>query len=104
MENAFWFLENTNLNANSWTNKHTSDSSAIGPVTSLDRSQFGGTLGGAILHDRLFFFVDYQGGRQHSSTTEVRSVATAAMRAGFAPTLGHNVTITNPAAVPLRSS
>ncbi len=96
--NAFWFLENTNLNANSWTNKHTADPSAVGPVPALNRSIFGGTLGGPILHDRLFFFVDYQGARQHNSTTEFRSVATNAMRAGFAPVLGHNVAITNPAA------
>jgi hypothetical protein len=96
--NAFWFLENTNLNANSWTNKHTADKTAIGAVPALNRSIFGGTLGGPIFHDRLFFFVDYQGARQHNSTTEFRSVATNAMRAGFAPVLGHNVSITNPAA------
>jgi hypothetical protein len=96
--NAFWFLENTNLNANSWTNKHTADKSAIGPTPALNRSIFGGTFGGPIFRDRLFFFVDYQGARQHNSTTEFRSVATNAMRAGFAPILGHNVAITNPAA------
>lgn len=96
--NAFWFLENTNLNANSWSNKHTPDPADFGAVPSLDRSIFGGTLGGPVIRDRLFFFFDYQGARQHSSTTEFRSVATAAMRAGFAPTLGTTVAITNPAA------
>ena len=96
--NAFWFLENTNLNANSWVNKHTSDKSSIGPVPALNRSIFGGTLGGPVLRDRLFFFMDYQGARQHASTTEVRSVATDAMRNGFAPDLGKTVAITNPAA------
>ncbi|QNI37956.1 TonB-dependent receptor [Edaphobacter albus] len=96
--NAFWFLENTNLNANSWANKHTSDKASIGPVPSLNRSIFGGTLGGPIFHDRVFFFMDYQGARQHNSTTETRSVATAAMRQGFVPGLGTTVAITNPAA------
>jgi len=96
--NAFWFLENTNLNANSWVNKHTSDPAAIGPVPALNRSIFGGTLGGPVFRDRLFFFVDYQGARQHASTTEVRSVATAAMRQGFVPGLGRTVSITNSAA------
>ena len=95
---AFWFLENTNFNANSWSNKHTPNPADFGAVPSLDRSMFGGTLGGPIFRDRLFFFVDYQGARQHSSTTEFRSVATAAMRAGYAPTLGTTVAITNPAA------
>ncbi len=97
--NAFWFLENNNLNANSWTNKHTDDPTSIGPVPSLNRSIFGGTFGGPVIRDRLFFFVDYQGARQHSSSTEFDSVATAAMRAGFAPTLKQNVTVSNPVAL-----
>ncbi|RXH57465.1 TonB-dependent receptor [Granulicella sibirica] len=97
--NAFWFLENTNLNADSWSNKHTADPTAIGATPALDRSTFGGTIGGPIFKDRLFFFGDYQGARQHTSSVEFRSVATAAMRAGFAPTLGTTVAITNPAAV-----
>ncbi len=101
--NAFWFLENTNLNANSWSNKHTSDPTAVGATPVLNRSIFGGTLGGPVFHDRLFFFVDYQGARQHNSTTEFRSVATDAMRAGFAPILGSTVQISNPAAAFLLS-
>jgi Carboxypeptidase regulatory-like domain/TonB dependent receptor len=96
---AYWFLENTNLNANSWANKHTPDPSTIGPVPALNRSIFGGTLGGPLVRNRLFFFVDYQGARQHASTSELRSVPTLAMRAGYAPVLGHNVTISNPAAI-----
>lgn len=96
--NAFWFLENTNLNANSWTNKHTDDASAVGAVPDLNRSIFGGTLGGPIFRDKLFFFVDYQGARQHNNTTEFDSVATAAMRAGFAPGLQQTVQVVNPIA------
>jgi hypothetical protein len=96
--NAFWLLENNNLNANSWSNKHTADRSTIGPVPSLNRSIFGGTLGGPVFRDRLFFFVDYQGARQHSSSTEFDSVATAAMRNGFAPNTGQTVSVLNPVA------
>ncbi len=101
---AFWFLENTNLDANSWVNKHVVDQSAIGPVPTLNRSIFGGTLGGPIFKDRLFFFVDFQGARQHASTTEQRSVPTSAMRQGIIaqpngkpPIVVRN--ITNPAAI-----
>ena len=97
--NAFWFLENTNLNANSWSNKHTADPTTIGAVPDLNRSQFGGTIGGPVLRDRFFFFGDYQGGRQHTSSIERRSVATAAMRQGFSPANGQTYTITNPAAL-----
>jgi Carboxypeptidase regulatory-like domain/TonB-dependent Receptor Plug Domain len=97
--NAYWFIENTNLNANSWTNKNTPNPADFGKVPVLNRGIFGGTFGGPIIHDRLFFFVDYQGARQHGSTTEFRSVATDAMRNGFAPLLGRTVPITNPAAL-----
>ena len=96
--NAFWFLENTNLDANSWVNKHVASGQVIAPVPNLNRSQFGGTVGGPIFKDKLFFFGDYQGGRQHTSNIDRRSVATAAMRAGFSPATGKTYTITNPAA------
>lgn len=97
--NAFWFLENTNMNANSWANKHTANPANFGATPRLDRSIFGGTFGGPLIRDRLFFFVDYQGARQHNGTTERRSVATQAMRNGYAPVLNRYVSITNPAAV-----
>ena len=46
-------------------------------------NEFGGTLGGPIKHDKLFFFVDYQGQRFDTPTTIVAtSVLTAAERAG----------------------
>jgi hypothetical protein len=95
--NAFWFLENQNLNANSWLNKHTSGTPL--PVSPFNRSIFGGTIGGPIKHDKLFFFADYQGGRQHTGTTETFNVPDAAMRAGFNPSNGQTVRITNPAAI-----
>ncbi|HEX3435738.1 MAG TPA: carboxypeptidase-like regulatory domain-containing protein, partial [Pseudacidobacterium sp.] len=95
--NAFWFLENQNLNADSWLNKHTSGTPL--PTSPFNRSQFGGTFGGPIKRDKLFFFVDYQGGRQHTGTTETFTVPDAAMRAGYNAATGQYVTITNPAAL-----
>jgi outer membrane receptor protein involved in Fe transport len=73
--NLFFFGENQNLNANTWTAKHTG-----APRAPFNRAMFGGTLGGPILHNRLFFFVDYQGARQHFSTVEDRTVISAADR------------------------
>ncbi|HLJ49751.1 MAG TPA: TonB-dependent receptor [Bryobacteraceae bacterium] len=46
---------------------------------SLKRSQFGGTLGGRIIKDKLFFFGGYQGTRQRSDpAATVAHVSTAA--------------------------
>lgn len=94
---AFWFLENNNLNANSWANKHVAPPTTPSPVPSLNRSIFGGTIGGPIIKDRLFFFGDFQGAREHGSSGEQDSVATAAMRQGILPD-GTTATVTNPAA------
>jgi hypothetical protein len=52
---AFNFLRNTDLDARNY----------FSPARGVFRqNQFGGTLGGPIRRDRLFFFADYQGTRQ----------------------------------------
>lgn len=74
---VFGFLSNDNLNANSWLN----DSQGL-PKAAYTQSIFGGTLGGPIYKDRLFFFVDYEGFRYHSSGQQAYSVAPAGFRTG----------------------
>ncbi len=49
---AFEFFRNTNFDATNYLGRERA---------AYDRNQFGGTLGGHILHDRLFYFGDYQG-------------------------------------------
>ncbi|HEY2040747.1 MAG TPA: TonB-dependent receptor, partial [Edaphobacter sp.] len=73
----FYFLSNYNLNANSWLNNRSNI-----PKTSFTRNLFGGTFGGPIFKDKLFFFVDYQGGRFHSGGLATASVFTQKMRSG----------------------
>jgi hypothetical protein len=48
----------------------------------LVRNNFGASLGGPILKDRLFFFMNYEGERQSDQQSTVRSVPSAAMRDG----------------------
>jgi hypothetical protein len=40
------------------------------------RNQFGGTLGGPLVKDHTFFFVDYQGQRQSIGRTVISTVPT----------------------------
>lgn len=79
---VFEFLRNNIINANNFfsTSKDT-----------LKRSQFGGTLGGKILTDKMFFFGGYQGtrNRQTSSATGY-CVPTAAELSGDFSQMGGN--------------
>jgi hypothetical protein len=71
---AFEFLRNDNLDARP-TFAPTKDE--------FRRNQFGGTIGGPVLKDRLFFFGDYQGLRQFLPLqVEFASVPTEAFRRG----------------------
>jgi Carboxypeptidase regulatory-like domain/TonB-dependent Receptor Plug Domain len=76
---AFGYLQDYKINANSWSNNH---AVPIIPVNPYSQSQFGGTFGGPIKRDKLFFFVDYLGSRYHKGGTGQASVFTQAMRNG----------------------
>ncbi|MBS1822746.1 MAG: TonB-dependent receptor [Acidobacteria bacterium] len=79
---AFFALGNQNLNANTWANKHVANASLITPRGPFTRDQFGGSIGGPIWKDKLFFFGDYQGGRFHSGGVGTATVMTALQRQG----------------------
>ena len=74
---AYGYVQDYHLNANSWTNNNQGI-----PVNPFSQSQFGGTFGGPILRNKLFFFVDYLGARYHTGGTSSASVFTQAMRNG----------------------
>jgi hypothetical protein len=52
------------------------------PTPPFKRNQFGGSLGGPILKNRMFFFADYEGIRQSKGITSFTTVPSAAARNG----------------------
>jgi hypothetical protein len=52
----------------------------------FNRNQFGFTLGGPIVKQRAFYFLDYEGFRQVRGIVSTSSIATLAMRNGILPT------------------
>ena len=76
------FFRNDKLNANQWENKINPSSPAI-PRAPVRWNMFGGTLGGPVIKDKLFFFVDYQGQRfDHPPAGSFITVFTPAEQAG----------------------
>ncbi len=74
---VFYYVEDQDLTANSWGNNF-----AGVAKTPFTQNQFGATLGGPILRNKLFFFVDYEGVRSHSGGFASSSVLSAAERQG----------------------
>ena len=76
---AFEFLRNDNFDANRWENNRF----AGGFKPEFKRNQFGGSAGGPILRDRLFFFGAYEGLRDRSAATTVANVLSPQARMGY---------------------
>ena len=72
-------LQNEKLDANSWANGL---NNPVTPKNSYTQNIFGGTIGGPILKNRLFFFGDYEGIRHHSGGSSSTNVLTGDMRTG----------------------
>ncbi|MGO9084718.1 MAG: carboxypeptidase regulatory-like domain-containing protein [Candidatus Sulfotelmatobacter sp.] len=74
------FFRNDVLNATDWADKIVSPNL---PKAKLRFNMFGGTFGGPIVKNRLFFFADYQAQRfDYPSSSSANTVFTAAERSG----------------------
>jgi hypothetical protein len=91
----FDYLQNNKLNANDFF----SNASGV-PLAPIAQNQWGGSLGGRLIRDKLFFFGNFEGFNQHISQSELVTSPTAAQRAGdFSQTFAANgqlITIYDP--------
>ena len=74
---AYEFLRNSALDARNFFEDPTQ------PKAPFRRNQFGGTIGGPIVKNRTFFFVDYEGNRQSKGIANVNFVPSPAARHGI---------------------
>jgi hypothetical protein len=80
---AYEYHRPTNIVANDWFNKHAELQNGQPNVPGkFLRNTFGGSFGGPVLKDELFFFLAYEGQRTAEDTQEIREVPTAAFRRG----------------------
>ena len=93
------FFRNDKLNANSWSNNLHQTNGAWDPLPKqkLRWNMFGGTFGGPIIKNKLFFFADFQDQRfDVPSSAVANTVFTAAERQGDFSAVG--VQLYNPCA------
>jgi len=81
---AFEYLRDTSFTANDFFNNRTVDAftNQTIPRPKLRRNTYGGTIGGPIKKDKLFFFYSYEGRSDKSERTEVRVVPLSILGAG----------------------
>jgi hypothetical protein len=80
---VFEFFRNEALNARNYF------SSAPARKPEYRRNLYGATLGAPILHDRLFFFGDYQGVKQLIGVTRISTIPTLLERQGIFTGVSH---------------
>jgi len=88
---AFWFARSSLFDANPNYRFFGASPAAAQP---FKRNQFGGSLGGPVIHNKLFLFGDYSGYREDTPlNAQLLTVPTALMRTGnFSELLGQGST------------
>jgi len=76
--NGYWYNRNSALAANTWFNN---EAGVAKPFLNLN--QLGGSVGGPIKKDRLFFYVNYEAYRLRQSQLDTNTVLTPSARQGI---------------------
>ena len=90
---AYDYLRNTDFDANDYFNKQDGQ-----PRDDLKRNQYGATLGGPIIKDRIFWFVSYQGQRQTQGVTslDIPTFTAAELQGNFSQAVPNGGTVVGP--------
>jgi hypothetical protein len=75
---AFWYNRNNYFSANDWFNNQ----SGV-PRSFLNQNQLGGSVGGPIRRDKLFFYFNYEAVRTHEQSPQTDTVLTDNARNGI---------------------
>ncbi len=80
---AYEYLRNEYFDANDWFLKKAQlQSGTRNRPGKLERNTFGGTIGGPVLRDKLFFFFNYEGQRTNENQTVTQETPTTSFLAG----------------------
>src|SRR5574341_499528 len=94
---AFAFRQNDELQARNPFSQATRNDQLGKFIPDSLRNQFGGSIGGPILKDKLFFFGDYEGWRSKVGGSRLLSVPNATARGGNLSGFGEPIFDPNPA-------
>ncbi len=74
----FWYTQNSDLNANSWDNNRLNIAKPH-----VEDNRYGGRIGGPIIRDKTFFFVEYEARRYPETFPITATVPTPTLRQGI---------------------
>ena len=83
---AFEFFRNNALDARNFFNPILTTSGAANPQAPFKRNEFGAAFGGPVVKNKVFFFLAYEGLRQHQSLTITSTVPSQNQRAAVTST------------------
>src|ERR1700677_617049 len=89
--NATYYWTNSDMNANDWFNDH-----SAAPQPFSNANQWGASIGGPIIKDKTFFFVNYEGLRFVTAPADFVLIPSASYESAVLA----NLVTTNPAEIP----